>query len=184
MITTFIQSSSSIRQAFSTLEYWSNQFMCFISLEFFIRIKIRIFIVQPNYKTNMHKIGIHVIHKTTSIDISRQWPINSMLNCACLEMWIIFIYSPYFLQTDTIMLHSCGMLVKFKLFHDLLSDRAPTTFSKNCLLCINLYACLVSIFMRAIFSDTKISSNNTPNTTVRIIVYFITSNTWQNINSE
>ena len=111
MISSFIKSSSSIREAFTPYEKLLDLRVSFIHLEQLIGIQVWILVIKADHNTNVQKIRVHVVSKGATIHIRRKWPVHSMLNSACLEVWITLRNSPYLFQTDAIVLETCAIFV-------------------------------------------------------------------------
>ena len=80
--------------------------MGFVLLEKLIWVYIRILIVQTDYCSYVNQIWTHMIHKGTTIDISWERPVYSMLNQTLLEVRIAFCDSPHLLKSDSIVLYA------------------------------------------------------------------------------
>jgi hypothetical protein len=121
MVSTLIQASSTVRYALATLENLPDFGMGLVLLEQFIWVEVWVLIVKANYKSNMHKVGSHVIQERPTIHISGEWPVYSMLHFAWFEVRIVLCYSPHFLQTNAVMLHRNAIFIKVEILLDPLS---------------------------------------------------------------
>ena len=152
--------------------------MSFIHLEQLIGVQIWILVVEADHNSDMDKVRIHVVEKRSSIHMWREGPVDSVLYSSSFKVWIAISNPPNLLQANTVMLETCAVFFKLKIFLDSLSKWAPAAFRENCLLCLNLYARLVSIFLGSVFCNTKISSDHSTNTAIVIVDYLISSNSW------
>ena len=63
MVPSFIQAACTIREAFTSLQYFPDLSVSFVLLEQLVGIKIGILVVKTNNQPDVNKIRLHVIHK-------------------------------------------------------------------------------------------------------------------------
>jgi len=157
--------------------------MSLVLLEKLIRVDIRILIVETNDSTNVNQIWAHMIHKGTSIDISWERPVYSVLNQTLLEVRIPFSNSPNLLKPDSIVLNADIIFLEIKILLNSFCKRASASFSQYSLLRFNLNTSRIISFLGSILCDSEISSYNTSHASIFIVNDLITCDAWQNINT-
>jgi len=157
--------------------------MSLVLLEKLIRVDIRILIVETNDSTNVNQIWAHMIHKGTSIDISRERPVDSMLNQTLLEVRVPFSNSPNLLKSDSIVLNADIIFLEIEILLNSFSKRASASFSQYSLLGFNLNTSRIISFLGSILCDSEISSYYTSHASIFIVNDLITCDAWQNINT-
>lgn len=183
MVSSLIQASCTVRQTLTSLQDSFYNRMGFVLLEKLIWVDIRILIVQTDYCSYVNQIWTHMIHKGTTIDISWERPVYSMLNQTLLEVRIAFCDSPHLLKSDSIVLYADIIFLEIEILLNSLCKWASASFSQYCLLSFNLYTRWIISFLRSILCYSKISSYNSSHASIFIVNDLITCNAWQNINT-
>lgn len=106
-----------------------------------------------------------------------------MLYLASFEVRISLGNAPNFLQTDAVVLFRNAVFTKVEVLLDSLCKGTSASFSENSLLRLNLNTGLVCRFQAAILSYAKVSSYNTADTAILVVLYLVTCNAWENVNS-
>ena len=73
--------------------------MCFEPLELFIRVQIRVLIVEPDDHTDVDEVGLHMVKESAGVCARIDWPADRMLDIARLEKSAAGIHLPDLFQT-------------------------------------------------------------------------------------
>lgn len=76
--------------------------MCFEPLELFVRVQIRILIVESDDHSNVDEVGLHVVKESAGVCAGIDWPTDRMLDIARLEKSAAGIHLPDLFQTYTV----------------------------------------------------------------------------------
>jgi hypothetical protein len=80
MVAALVEASRSVGQTFTSLQDSFNDGVGLVLLEKLIGVDIRVLIIKANDSTYVNQIWAHMIHKGTSIDVSWERPVYSVLN--------------------------------------------------------------------------------------------------------
>lgn len=78
--------------------------MGFVLLEELIGIDVGILIIEADNSSDMNKVWTHMVQESSSIDVGRERPVYCVLYQTFLEVWVTFSHSPYFFESNSIML--------------------------------------------------------------------------------
>ena len=178
MVASFVQNTGSILNAIASLKYLADLGMSLELLKFFVRIQVRVLIVETHDVAQVHEVWLHVIHEGASVDIARHWPVNSVHHVPCLEVRIIGGDLPDLLQTQAIMLNTCGIFVKLEATFEVLSQRATSSLRKHRLFSDNFHSGHVVVFLATVFSDSESTSDDTLDLAFTVLNNGVTGETW------
>ena len=63
MVPTFIQDTGAILDAFAAFEHFSDLFVRLELLEFLVRVKIGILVIEADNVTQVNQVWLHMVHK-------------------------------------------------------------------------------------------------------------------------
>ena len=161
MIAAFIKDSGTILDALSSFKHVPDVWMSLKLLELFVRIEIRILVVETNNVAEMNKIRLHVVHEATGVNIARHRPASRMLNMPSLEVLVVWCDFPDLLKSQPVMLHAYCVLCKLKTRFEVLGETSTRTFTEYSLLGEDFHAWHVSVFLTPIFCDAKRACDDT-----------------------
>ena len=133
MIASLIKDSSSILNTLAPFEHFSDFLVRLELLEFFVGIEVGVFVVETHDHAQVDKIGLHVVHERSRIDITGHRPVHCVHHMTGLKVRIVRRHLPDLFQTQSVMLQAYRVLVEFKSALEMLSEGAARALCEDSL---------------------------------------------------
>ena len=144
--------------------------MHFQPLELFIRIQVRVLVVESDHEAKMNQIWCHVIQETATVNVRAQRPSDRVLDQALAEMRITLSYLPHLFEANAIVLNANRVLFEVEFLLQAFGKRAPASFGEDGLLGHDIDARLETVLHGAVLGYTHIARSYTDHLITGIVI--------------
>uniref|UniRef100_A0A7S3MMD6 Uncharacterized protein n=1 Tax=Favella ehrenbergii TaxID=182087 RepID=A0A7S3MMD6_9SPIT len=161
MVATFVENSRSVLDTLASLEHFLDLSVRLELLEFLIRVKVRVLVVQANDVAQMHQVWLHVIHEAAGVHIASNRPVSRVHDVPRLEVLVVGVDLPDFLQPKAVVLHAHRIFVELESRLEALGKVTAGALAEDGLFRHDFHASHVVVFLAAIFSDAECVCDDT-----------------------
>ena len=156
VVAAFVENTGAVRDTLATFEDLADFRMRLELLELFVRIEIRVLVVEADHHPKQNFVRAHMVHEGACVDIAGQRPVDRVLDKAFSEVRIAFGDLPDFLESKPVVLDTHGGLCELEVVLEPLSEASTSSFGEYSLRSSNFDSWAKRILASSILGDAEV----------------------------